>query len=187
MKRRAFLLAMTAAVLMSGCVPALHPLYTEQDLIFDAALIGVWQEVDAEGETWDFARTTDDSYRLVYTDEEGRQGAFQARLLRIEGTTFLDLYPEEPALAANDFYAMHLLRAHSFLLVDSIEPELRIRAMDPAWLEEYLEQAPGAIAHEVLEGGIVLTASTRDLQRFVLEHLETDGAFSDASTMHRLG
>ena len=42
MKRRAFALAITAAILVTGCVPTLHPLYTERDLTFDAALIGLW-------------------------------------------------------------------------------------------------------------------------------------------------
>ena len=185
MKQRALTLVMTATALVTGCVPTLNPLYTEQDLIFDAALVGLWRDVDSDGETWSFEQAGEDSYYLVYTDDDGKRGEFQAHLVRIEGTMFLDLYPEEPELAVSDFYRLHLVPAHSFMLVESIEPELRMRLMDLRWLEEHLEQHPDAIAHAEVADRIVITASTEALQRFVIEHVETEGAFSDASTMSR--
>ena len=80
---------------------------------------------------------------------------------------------------------MHLVPAHSFILVENIEPELSMRVMDLAWLDEHLEQDPDAIAHARVEDRIVITAPTEVLQRFVLDHLDTEGAFSDASRMSR--
>ena len=35
MNRRALALAMTIAVLVAGCLPTLHPIYTKKDVIFD--------------------------------------------------------------------------------------------------------------------------------------------------------
>ena len=40
---------------LAGCIQTLHPLYTENDLTFDAALIGVWGE-DNSKETWAFEK-----------------------------------------------------------------------------------------------------------------------------------
>ncbi len=38
-----------------GGVPSVYPLYTAKDLIFDPALIGVWQE-DGEDVSWTFTK-----------------------------------------------------------------------------------------------------------------------------------
>lgn len=34
------------AVILGGCVPSLHPLFTENDLIFDANLVGKWASME---------------------------------------------------------------------------------------------------------------------------------------------
>ena len=36
--------ALGLVVLLAGCFPSLHPLYTEEDLVYDSALVGTWTE-----------------------------------------------------------------------------------------------------------------------------------------------
>jgi hypothetical protein len=45
------------AVFMGGCVLSLHPLYTENDLIFEEKLLGTWAE-EGSKVTWQFKRAT---------------------------------------------------------------------------------------------------------------------------------
>ena len=181
----------SALLIAAGCVPSLHPIYTADDVVFDEALLGTWADPDSD-ETWAFSRseTKDNAYRLVYTEEDG-SGAFLTHLVKIGDELFLDLFPEEPTLEANDFYKAHLMLAHTFLHVRQIKPKLQLAYLDPEWVEEHLSQHPTALKHEIValpkDQRIVFTASTDDLQAFHVKHLKTDGAYDDASEpMHRV-
>ena len=126
-------------------------------------------------------------YRLVVTDH-GKTGEFEARLLTLGDMLFLDLYPEEAGfkdINRNDLYQWHLLPTHSFLRVRQVEPTLEMAFIDTDWLEEYVEQHPSSIRHEVARGDdIVLTASTKELQEFVVTHAKE--AFTDFSSLTRV-
>ena len=174
-----------ASVLHAGCVPTLHPIYTAGDVVFDQALLGLWRDAESPTETWAFAAASGKAYRLVFTESDGTAGAFVVHLARIGGATFLDLYPEPPERSMNALYADHLVPAHTFLLVERLGPELRLRAPEPEWVSGYLERHPDALAHEVLADRTVITASTEALQRFVLAHLETEGAFGHLAVLER--
>jgi hypothetical protein len=164
-------------LIFTGCVQSLNPLYTDADLIFDEALLGVW--TDAEGaESWAFTSSDEKEYKLLYTDEKGKKGVFKTRLLKIDGKTFLDLTPVKPAGAENDFYKANFLPTHTFVQITSPPPNARISYLEPDWLKAYLDKMPSAIRHERLSGEIVLTASTKDLQKFLLAHLNTPGAYA---------
>jgi len=174
------------------CAPSLHPLYTDEDVIFDEALIGVWQEEGAK-DMWEFTRMEgEDAYRVVYTDEDGVPGELIAHLVLIEDRKFLDFYPGDITdLEVNAVYFAHLVPAHRFVLVEQIEPTLRTRIMELDWLESFLKENPGAIAHEFIEesGGesqLVLTASTEELQAFMIRHIDTEGAYGEVTELFRV-
>ena len=120
MKNISRLWALGFVLLFAGCVPSLHALYTDRDLVFDQALVGVWAEKDSK-EVWAFSKAGEKEYRLNYTDEDGKKGEFQVHLLKVEGRMFLDLYPAELTLQHSDFYKGHFLPTHTFLLTCSIE------------------------------------------------------------------
>ena len=164
-------------LILTSCVPSLNPLYTVDDLIFEQALLGVW--IDAEAtESWHFTTSNEKDYHLVYTDESGKKGEFKAHLLRIEGKLFLDLTPVRTALAQNDFYKANLLPVHTFVHISQGAPNPQITYLEPEWLKSHLDKNPAALRHEKLSGEILITASTKDLQKFLLTHLDTPGAFA---------
>lgn len=184
MKKSLWMMVFVAFWLV-GCIPSLHPIYTEEDLIFVPELLGTWSE-EGSDETWSFSSEDPRSYDLVQTDDEGKKGEFSAHLFRIEGTMFLDLFPEEREEETSGFYKIHLLPVHTFILVEQIEPNLKMSFMDGEWLESYLEEHPGSLRHEIVEdGGIVLTASTKELQAFLVEHVKTEDAFGASSELTR--
>ncbi len=172
-------------LLSTGCVRSLHPLYTDKDLVFDAALVGQWGQ-EGEKETWVFSRADENRYRLDYTDEDGKLGRFKAHLLQIDGERFLDFFPEKPSLQENDFYRLHLMPVHTFAHVRQIEPTLQMRFPNPKWMKKYLNANPGAIRHEIVDvKEVVLTAAPKELQGFWRKHLDTRGAFGEPSDMRR--
>lgn len=181
------------ALILTACVPSLYPLYTDDDLIFEPALLGQWLESEGE-ETWTFTRIGDKKrYKLVQVDEEGKEGEFIVHLLKVDDHLFLDLFPAnedesddfEP-FNASGFYRMHFAPVHTFMYVDQIEPKLRLSVLDFRWLEKLLNKQPDALRHETVEGSILITARAKELQAFLIGHLETEGAFGDLGSMTRI-
>lgn len=161
--------AMIALVLFTGCLPSLNPVYTEKDLIFDPQLVGLWKQPKSAA-TWGFSKGDDKSYELVYTDEAGHSGQFTARLAQIDGMVFLDLFPQEIQNDENAFYKFHLVPIHTIYLVRKTKPALELAAIDYHWLEDFLAKHPDGIAHATFNGRKLITASTADLQAFLLQH-----------------
>jgi len=167
---------------ITGCITtSIHPLYTPSDLIFDPALLGVWEERENPQETWAFEKSGEKEYRLVTRDSDGNTGEFRAHLLKLGDARFLDLFPHRKAL---DFHQAHLQPVHSFLKIVEAGPGLQLSLLDLEWLSTLLKETPQAIRHErtspgAEDEGIILTASTKELQAFVLKHLNTPGAFGD--------
>lgn len=174
------------AVLLGGCVLSLHPLYTEKDLIFEEKLLGNWVKKGST-ETWQFERADGGkSYKVVYTDEKGKKGPFDAGLGKIDNVMYLNIFPQEPELKENDYYKFHILRAHSFIRIERIEPNLVMRVMDPDTLKKMLENDPNLIKHEIVEDRLVLTASTEELQKFMKAHTNDEGFFAEATECERM-
>ena len=174
----------TLILIFTGCIRSLHPIYTEKDIVFEPDLIGQWSE-DNSKEQWTFSKKGENSYTLVYTDDKGRQGCFNAHLAKLNGNLFLDIFPEELKIEENDFYKFHLLPVHTFLYVKQIVPSLQMSYPDLDWLKKFIEDNPNAIRHQKIDGEIILTASTKELQAFWLKHLNTKVVFKDTSNMKR--
>jgi hypothetical protein len=179
-------------LIWAGCVPSWNPLYTEKDLVFDPLLVGAWTPLEAkEGfkETWAFAKGGEKLYRLQQMDEDGRKADFEARLVKLGRHRFLDLYltkVEGDDIKLNAWAGFSLVPAHLILKVEQIGPALKIAAMNADWMKKFLKQHPDAIAHRVvLDDNIVLTASTAELQKFVLEHADQEDFFGGAMEMRR--
>jgi len=179
------------ALIFAGCVPSWSPLYTEEDLVFDPLLAGTWTPAQAEEgakERWEFTKAGEKLYELQQTDEEGRKAGFEARLVKLKEHRFLDLYltKAEDGVKVNAWASFSLVPAHLILKVEQIDPALKIAAMNPTWMKEFLEQHPDAIAHRVVSGGnIVLAASTSELQKFVLEHVNDREFFGGPMELRR--
>ena len=189
MKTKKLLFYLLAAIL-GGCIPSLNPLFTEDNLIFEEKLLGTWAEDDSR-ETWQFKKGSDDPnskfYEMTYTDSDGK-GVFFAGLGKIDDMIFLNIYPHEPELQANDFYKFHILRVHTFMKIEQIEPTLKMAMMNPDKMKEMLENDPSIIEHKIIEDGdrILLTASTKQLQQFMKEHANDEGLFGEPAELKRL-
>jgi hypothetical protein len=171
------------ALLLAGCVvPSLHALFTDEDLVFDPNLIGTWAK-EGEEDTWTFQEGAGKAYKFIYTEKE-TPAEFEAHLGRLDKFLFLDTYPEEPEIE-NDLYKLHLIPAHIFFKIWVKDDTLRLAALDPDWLKNMIDQKKVNIAHERVEDSIVLTASTKALQEFVLKYAEDAEAFSDPEEMYR--
>jgi hypothetical protein len=179
--RKTYVLLCAASLLLAGCfVQSLHPFYTEQDVVFAPGLIGTWITGEKESdEAWTFEKTESNKYKLIITDR-GEPYSLDAHLAKLGTNLFLDLgLPEEGLKGIDDLrlYGAFLTPTHSIVKVWQLEPELGLSFMSPKWLGDLLEKEPNALRHEKIDNRIILTASTKELQGFILKHANNTNAF----------
>lgn len=203
MKTKTFLFYLLA-ILLGGCLPvmSLHPLYSEKDVVFNEKLLGTWvQEEQTEtkeepsGTIWEFKRAdaNENAYRLIFSDEEGKKGLFVAHLVKLKDKLFLDACPapweqQDPNKIEWAYNTLFLIPAHTFIKINSIEPQLKMLRTDDEKMAEFLKADPNAVKHDFLEDGpakYLLTASTKELQAFVLKYADDKRVFGDAITLSR--
>ncbi|MHC4754530.1 MAG: hypothetical protein ACYTBP_05245, partial [Planctomycetota bacterium] len=100
---------------------SLHPLYTEDEAIFDEKLLGSWGE---EEDILRFEKADDaDAYNLTVNIDK-ITGQFIAHLVKIEKMFFLDLLPQKPDLKSREIQHFLLVSAHLFVKIEQIQPTL---------------------------------------------------------------
>ncbi len=170
------------ALALTGCAPSLHPFFTDESVVFNESLLGVWLSDD--GEKCKFTKRGDDHYELLYVDDEPAR--FEARLIELGGKTFLDLYPK-PLGDGNGLYLANFAPAHTLARVTIGQGWFSIEMMDGDWLKKLSDQNQLDLAHERLDNGmIVLTAPTRELRALALKHADSKEAFGEAAVFRRI-
>ena len=185
------------AVIIGGCVPviSLHPLYTEKDVVVEKKLYGTWVDDSNDSKTtWEFKSIDEpkNAYKLIFTDEEGQKGSFVAHLVKLQNSLFLDIFPGELPWEVEDpnkmdwpYNTLFLIPAHTFVKVDSIEPQLKLRLTLESHMEELLKENPSAVEHTSVGDRLVLTGSTKKLQEFILKYADDERVFTDQVTLSR--
>jgi hypothetical protein len=200
------------AGLVAGCVPivSLHPLFTKDDLAFDEKLLGIWlEDVNSPEPSWEFARMTEADagnlpddlksefkrvYRLNVTDEEGHRGSFAACLVKLGNRMFLDVLPDALPSGERDmekakllFNAFLFLPAHTFVRVDAIGDQLKMRLTNDDEFKKLVEAEPKAVTYTEVSDRFVLTGETKELQAFVTKYADDSRLFPGEMTLTRKG
>jgi len=187
MKKRNLIAIGAVAVLLAACFPSVNPFYTDKEVVFDPHLVGEWwDQATNNPESWVFEQSTNKGFDVTVT-EQGKTGKFNAHLFKLKDSQFLDVIPTDCNYASNqaEIVAYSMIPGHLLLRITQIEPELKFAACDYEWLQKYLETNPAALAHHIEYDRLILTADTKDLQKFVLKHLGTNELFKEYGTMVR--
>jgi hypothetical protein len=122
------------------------------------------------------------------------KGLFEAHLVKLNGHFFMDIYPKE-APWGNDneylnrlqwpFNSFFIIPVHTFIKVEILESELKIRLSDDDNFKKLLKADPNAVKYELANDSYILTASTQQLQSFVLKFADSNQFFSDEHTLIR--
>jgi len=171
------------AALLGGCIPviSLHPLFTEENLVFEEKLLGTWVDdpKSPKNTSWEFRRAEakEKAYELIFRDKEGKKGSFDVHLVKLENRLFLDVFPKQFPSEQQDWEKMKwaynfffFVPAHTFIKIDSIEPKLKMRRTINDEMKELFKEDPNVVKHELVDGKIILTASTKELQAFALKY-----------------
>lgn len=186
-------IAIAAAFLaiLSSCIPSVYPLYSPDTIVKEPLLNGTW--ISAENDTWEFTMQDNHSYRLVYT-ANNQPAILEAYLVKLDGQYYMDFYPVSVAankdaifnkgffgeLEKNGFYFMHFFPVHTFAKVNVQGNQMGIRLFNPDFLDDLFEQRKVRIRHETgKDGNTLLTAPTRDLQKFIIKYGNEQKAFDE--------
>lgn len=97
------------------------------------------------------------------------------RLSKLDGHYFLDVIPNEKALEKRlESYIRGLtIRAHGFLKLDLSEDELKVNAIEYDDFEDLMKNKKIRIEHVERDNEIIITAKTRDIQKFLIKFADT--------------
>jgi hypothetical protein len=174
--------------LAGGCVRSIQPVLKEDQLISDDHLLGNW--VSSNGKSSGIVSAADEhkQYPLLYTDESGKKADLLVRLGKVGDMTIGEVTSAEPNPDASDVYKTYLLPLHSFAIIKKTTPQIVMTSMNDVWLGKYIAAHPTELATAKLdENTILITASTDDLQAFIIRHENDSGAFGDTGTFVRPG
>lgn len=178
--------AVALAVLLGACVPSLHPFFTDRDLISDPTLLGRWQHGD---NAWEFS--PGEGKALHVTLSEGRpdrrkEASFVGHLFQLGEHPFLDLVPDKLELASgqSELVKAALIPGHLLIRVRTEGARRQLLWCDPGWVDRFLVANPRALAHRRSGETLALTATTPELQAFVLAHLGDGELFGKMSDWH---
>ncbi len=203
MKTRTFILICMLALLAGSCIPSLFPLYTEKDLVTDDRIIGTWGA--GEMGTWvierfDYTFPSDvfssdwsdakekNTYKLVVIETDGEdtlETEFVVHMLVLGGQHYLNYYPADYELD-HDFLAWHMVEANNFSKVWITEDSISLGFFDPSYLEELIDENRIKISHIRHDNGILLTARTRELQKFVIKYGNEEDAILEPDILRRI-
>jgi hypothetical protein len=106
--------------------------------------------------------------------------------VQLGGFLFLDTQVEGPEMINNDFYRMHFIPGHIFSRVRLEGDNLSLAMLDPDSLKKMIEEKKADIGHELFgDDGIVLTAPTAELQKFMLKCAGDTEAFGEPMKLKR--
>jgi len=187
MKKSTFITSFIIVTLIVGCVRSLYPLFTEEDICFNPKLVGTWTEKDGKN-VWIFQKSGEKNYELSYFQaeygdvlgkmERGDTAKFTAQLGKLGKYYFLDISPGETnTKVKNGFYNFHLLPVHSISRIWIEGDTLRLSLLDNDWLKKMIDNNAFKISHSRINDQIILTASTEELQDFVVRYAENNKAF----------
>jgi hypothetical protein len=185
MKRPLVLSIVCAAVAaISGCyVQSIRPAYTEKTIAYDPEMVGTWVSDEDEEYVFTMSDTTRGRYTLL-SDQGGSEARFEAVLFQVGGAAFLDIYPEAPE-TENTFYMDHLLRVHNILRVEMDADTLWVQDFDAEWLQDAINKKQVRVPNVLLDGAILLTGSTGELQSFISKYAKSKFAYSEPAKFVR--
>lgn len=182
--------------LMSSCIISLHPLYDAKTMIKEVKLDGHWLGQDEKPPSkWIFkAKYKNDGsfngkYQLDHTTD-GFTYEYEAVLLKLGGTFYLDILVEGPAEVdpGDDGPILALsVPSHNFYKLEFNEvDQINIYPFDGDRLDKLVRQRKIRIKHEMVDGSMVITASTADLQKFLLKYAQDKKAFDEPLLIQKM-
>lgn len=209
MKRKAALIILVLSLSLSSCVYSLFPLYSEETVVFKEELLGKWA-VDNDGSYLLFQRPDDiektksgigllmhphgssssiDREMLYFLDiydqsVSSQVQRYEAHMVQLGDDYFLDIFPTSEF--GNETMSDNFMGMHSFFKLEASKNELKITRFDLQKLSELFNSNLIRLRHEAVDGTILITAQTEELQQFIERYAKDERVFEDTEIYQRV-
>jgi len=180
-KAKVMMMIIVMGLLLSGCfIKSLYPFYTKKDIVYDTRIIGTW--LDNDSSKWVIKQLIrwpikpDSAYQVEIVDKDGKPGSFSAHLFRLNNQLYFDFYPNGK-IGSNDLIDASIVLSHSLAKITYTGTHIKMQWFNEVWFEQLLNQNKIRIKNEKVEGGYLLTASTAELQKFIIKYGNDPQAF----------
>jgi hypothetical protein len=179
-RTRSVLTTTLLALSTSGCfVSSLHPVYDDNSIVFDEALVGTWENRESEI-TVVVTRGEWKSYGVAFTDRFGTT-RFTAHLTTIGPARVLNVRPED-GLEKPAF----VLATNGFMQVAVEAGRLRVREPEYGTVLERLRAGKlGIDAATDFKQNVLITASPAKLRGWLAAALKDEAFWADWKTFSR--
>lgn len=183
-------------IFLGGCVLSFYPLFENEEVRYDPALVGVWNAVPAHAPdstnsdgkiTISQAPFMGNTYMVEFDTHDEVPGRFIAQIGFIGTNRFFQMVPQRPdCIHAKSLFGGHFIQAWSFWKVNLNGDRMSLYDMNEPWLDDMLKAKKLEIKHEQQKGGfIVLTASAKELKAFILKYDTEPGFYMEEMTFSR--
>lgn len=204
MKKSFYILFISFLLLfLSGCLETLYPIFHKKDAIFNEKLLGYWKCLDKaknisfmefkkipenrKPELSPGIREISDKGYLVSSIDSMKQitNQYFVFLAKIGKYYYLDYYDAEMPSQRNinKVFKNHYIKVHSSYRCDFKDNDhFEMKRFDKGFLDKLISDNKINIRHEVVDGENLITASTDDLQKFIITYSDNAAAFGDNIT-----
>lgn len=199
-------LTLLLVLLMTGCLTAVHPLFTEKELISEPRLLGNWRIGEgADAIEVNFEKGNPESFKelpevlqkassrayIVMVKEKGQiVQKFFAFPTQLGDALYLDYFatttPRQNSYDA--FYKAHYNAMHSFYKIQfEKNGSFKASRLKGEYLENLIKNKQLRIRHEErADGSFVITAPTAELQQYVLKYGNNKEAYENSETYSKI-
>jgi len=176
--------AILACILLAACVLSSDAVVSEGDAIFDARLLGTWQQL-SDSDRAKVLRTGEKGYAIEYTDRTGKVVRLEARLGRLGKRMVLDVWPTPRGTDVPEPYRSWLIPGHLLVAIDVGEGEIRTAALEPDSLKPRLRNGDVRLAYVLDHDRVILNGPTTQLRAVLGPYLERSGVLADGDVWRR--
>ncbi|CAN5512282.1 hypothetical protein BH10BAC2_BH10BAC2_48460 [soil metagenome] len=200
MVQRFFYMLLVFLLLLSlnSCLVTLYPIFHERDVEYNDQLIGLWKCTDKAKNIsfMEFSAITnekkmelpqgvreifDKGYFVSLMNNAGQINTqYFVFLAKIGDNNYLDYYPAEMPAQKNvdKIYKEHCIEVHSNYKCDLIDKDhFEMKLFDQDFVDKLISSYKINIRHEIIGKRNLITASTDDLQKFIIQYSNNPNAF----------
>ena len=166
-------------------VQSVNPIFTEQNIVLMPQAVNRWLNHQDHNFQITIKRTGDNFYLLQYGDTYN-PSKYEAVFVSIGNAILLDIAPIIPDTLGDGDYRKQILPMHSFYKVKIENNSLELSELNYEWFVSALSKNRLLFPHTWVSDGLLITASSGELYRFIGEHLNDSSFFNEAILFERI-
>ena len=193
-----FSIIISLTCLLESCEPviqSLHPLYTNDLLIEEPGIEGIWYYNNSTKDTiyWKVEASKDKKYIIKVNDnnKKNEEALFYLHLIKLKNNIYADLFPvEENSLITDSdpglFLMSHITPVHSFSKLSLGKNNIEVQYFASKWLKEILKKNKNCVDYHKIkvsdcegENCFLLTSPPKKLQKLITKYGEENFRLKD--------